>query len=93
MSNFRYTFNGKGYESQQEAIKDVIATFPETFGMRAYRGEVFRLSETSSYCNETEVMLYTQIQKGEKWLDFCKGTENELRREIMPVGSLRAELD
>lgn len=71
--------------SDDEKIRDAIARFPSTFGMRGHPGDVFRLSPTASYIDDSRrVMLYTQRKVGGRWVDFAKGTESELRREVTP---------
>jgi hypothetical protein len=74
----------------QEKIDKVIATFPETFGLYNFPGEVFRLSRRASYFTgfggSGTLMLYTERrQKDGSWLDFAKGTESELRREVVEL--------
>jgi hypothetical protein len=64
-------------------LEDAIQMFPATFKLRAFPGELFRISRDSSYISEGKVMLYTQIQKGNDWLDFDKGTVSELRAEVI----------
>lgn len=72
------------YEEEQQAIKDAIARFPEEFGLRAFPGDRFRISEGASYYSASNgVMLYTQRKVGKEWRDFCKGTECELRNELI----------
>lgn len=67
-----------------EKIRAAIARFPATFGLRGFPGDVFRLSPTASYINDSgRVTLYTQRKNGNQWLDFAKGTEPELRREVI----------
>lgn len=73
--------------SDNAKIHDAIARFPPTFGLRGFPGDVFRLSPTSSYVSGGSVMLYTQRKEGDHWLDFSKGTEPELRGEIVPLPS------
>lgn len=69
--------------SDDEKIRTAIARFPATFGLRGFPGDVFRLSPTSSYIADNKrVMLYTQRKDGNKWLDFAKGTESELRGQV-----------
>jgi hypothetical protein len=64
--------------THDEKIKQAIAQFPETFGLRGHKGE-FTLSARSSYVgSDGTVWLYTQ-KDGE---DFSKGTVAELKREI-----------
>ena len=73
--------------SDDAKIRDALARFPPTFGLRGFPGDVFRLSPTSSYVSGGNVMLYTQRKEGDHWLDFSKGTEPELRGEIVPLPS------
>lgn len=69
--------------SDDEKIRDAIARFPATFGLRGFPGDVFRLSPTASYIDSSRrLILYTQRKTGNQWLDFSKGTEPELRREV-----------
>jgi hypothetical protein len=79
------------YDSKQkEVFKRVAATFPATFGLRAFPGDTFRISESSSYfngpmlsCDEKDLMLYTECQRGATWVDFAKGTAEELRAQVV----------
>ena len=74
-------------------IKEAIATFPATFGLRAYPGRVFSISESASYLGGgggDVIMLYTTIRTvGHTgtfvWLDFCKGTVEELRAQVVSL--------
>lgn len=68
--------------SDDEKIRDAIARFPPTFGLRGFPGDVFRISPTASYVSGGRVLLYTQRKDGNQWLDFSKGSESELRREV-----------
>jgi hypothetical protein len=73
---------------QREMIAKVIATFPATFGLRGYPGEIFRLSLDASFFSDSTskaLYLYTQRQDGDKWSCFVKGTESELRRNIVKL--------
>lgn len=73
--------------SDDSKIRDAIARFPPMFGLRGFPGDVFRLSPTSSYVSGGHVMLYTQRKDGDHWSDFSKGTEPELRGEIVSLAS------
>jgi hypothetical protein len=70
-----------------DPIAAEIANFPPTFGLRAYPGDVFRISRTASYFSDYPALgtlyLYTQVRRGDQWLDFCKGTSAELRAQIV----------
>ena len=68
--------------SDDEKIRAAIARFPATFGLRGFPGDVFRISPTASYVSGGRVLLYTQRKDGNQWLDFSKGGESELRREV-----------
>jgi hypothetical protein len=78
-------------EKERTCFAAVLATFPATFGLSAFPGETFRISEQSSYFNgpftdptRGTLMLYTErLAKDGTWLDFAKGTECELRRQIV----------
>jgi hypothetical protein len=69
--------------SSAEKIRAAIAKFPATFGLRGFPGKVFRISPTSSYVSGERVMLYTERKDNGGWQDFSKGTEAELRREVI----------
>lgn len=84
-----------GTPKEQKMIDEAIARFPYTFGLRAFPGDVFRISASASYftgpgeCGGT-LMLYTQRLRnephkghgGDDWVDFAKGTEAELRAQM-----------
>lgn len=84
----------KSYSEQQAEVAEVLARWPEsrTFRLRGHAG-TFRVSARNTYHNGTEVMLYTQRLStqpvsghnpwGAGWLDFAKGTEAELLREVI----------
>jgi hypothetical protein len=63
------------------------ARFPHAFLLRGFPGDTFRVSCMNSYVNEDGVlMIYTQRWDAaqQTWLDFAKGTDAELQREIVP---------
>lgn len=71
-------------------IAAAIARFPATFGLRAFPGKTFKISASASYFGDGEngePMLYTQIfdETPERygWNDFAKGTERELRAQMV----------
>jgi hypothetical protein len=72
------------YEEDANAVAKAINTFPKTFGLRAFPGEMFCIDKQASYVNdEGVVMLYTAVKRdGGKWLSFAKGTAEELRAEV-----------
>jgi hypothetical protein len=73
--------------AQATILAQLIATFPQTFGLRNFPGDRFRISADASYFSrmtDTSPMLYTQRQHevtGE-WNDFVKGTPGELRAQL-----------
>lgn len=74
------------HEQKLAKLKETIAKFPATFGLRQWSG-TFRISPGYSYINDNdEQMLYTEILKDGEWVSFAKGTEAELRREIVIHG-------
>lgn len=71
------------WEDEALEIREAIARFPATFKLAAYPEETFRISETASYFSGDTLLLYTEIKHaGETWHSFCKGTEQELRKQI-----------
>lgn len=72
-------------------IAEAAARFPETFGLRWYAGSAFRVSPESSYVmtdarGDEEVVLYTQRRMPDgAWLDFAKGSPEELAREVVQI--------
>ena len=77
----------------EAAIPDVIATFPPTFKMRGdHGGDVtFRISARDSFVSDTrDVMLYTEVLRGDRWLSYAKGTVAQLRRQVIPTRTCTA---
>lgn len=73
------------HEQDKKKVEDAVAQFPATFGLKAFPGDVFRVSAQSSYMSSGNVMLYTEIHKGDGWLSFAKGTVNELKGQIVAL--------
>lgn len=66
-----------------EAITKAAAKFPAEFGLYAYPGKTFRVDLGSSYMSQGQVVLYTEIKMPDgTWLDFAKGTPDELAAEV-----------
>jgi len=79
-------FVRKTWEEDVKAVRDAIAKFPAQFHLRGDQASIFRISETSSYVNDSgEVMLYSEILKDGKWLSYAKGTSAELLAAIIPI--------
>ena len=71
-----------------QSIQAIIATFPETFGLRAFPGKVFCISARASYDSpQNGPQMVTQINVADRmparWLDFSRGTPSELRAEVV----------
>lgn len=77
-------------EEETKVYEKVKSTFPAEFGLRAFPGKRFRLSDSASYFNgdigeytEKCLVLYVERHTEDGWLDFVKGSPNELRRAIV----------
>lgn len=84
-------YPGLTYDEQIERVKQVCSTFPATFGLRAFPGDVFRVEPRDSYIHDTQgyVVLYTHIKKGDMWSGFAKGTEQELRAQMVSIEPIK----
>lgn len=73
------------WEQQREAVQEAVQRFPDEFGLRNFPGKKFCISKSASYYGN-EVMLYTYVWDtvSNEWHAFAKGTERELRQEIVP---------
>jgi hypothetical protein len=83
----------------QKLIDEVIATFPKTFGLRNFPDETFRISPMHSYFTgpgygEGRLMLYTERKREDgSWASFAKGTEYELRDNLVKAPSKNLTTD
>lgn len=74
-----------------QKIRDEIAKFPAVFGLRTFPGDVFRISEASSFETTDRkgnpvIQLYTErLCPDGTWRSFCKGTPRELRWVVVPT--------
>ena len=71
--------------SPKPHVEREAAKFPATFGLRAFPGQVFRISLASSFVSEGQVILYTEVKRPDGWVSFCKGTTAELLRNIVKL--------
>lgn len=76
-SGLKYDFGPEA----QAAIDAAIALFPATFKLRAHEG-TFRFNKRNSFVSRGVIYLYTEVQRGETWNDFVKGTVEEFKREV-----------
>jgi DNA repair protein RadC len=77
-----------GEETPRQLIDRAADTFPDEFGMREFPGKRFRINRRNSYISDSGVTLYTETWNGDRWVDFAKGSPEELHREVVesPVG-------
>ena len=73
--------------NQQKVYEEVKASFPETFSLRAFPSDVFRISDRASYFrgwvpDVHDLVLYTERLVGDEWVDFAKGSVTELRAQV-----------
>ena len=68
----------------EAAVDAAVSRFPASFKLRSHGG-TFRVSRRASYFGDSgQVVLYTQrLGADGVWRDFAKGSESELRREIV----------
>jgi len=67
--------------SDDEILKEVIAGFPEEFGLRVYGGR-FTINEEASFIDHHgEIQLWVFTVRG---FGFSRGTPQELWEEITP---------
>lgn len=84
-------------DQELTAVAEAVAGFPDEFGLRGYPGKIFRASKVASYYSPgwnhgnwnqapaaVQIQTQTKNEAGE-WIDFAKGTEGELRREVVAL--------
>ena len=72
-------------EEELKLVADAAAMFPAEFGLRGFPGKKFRVNLNNSYVSTgtATVQLYTDIWVCDRWLDFAKGTIEELTKEVV----------
>ena len=84
-------------QEQIAAITDTIAQFPAEFGLMAFPGGVFRINPQTSYFGDYPapgtLYLYTEKRTATGWTDFCKGTPDELRAQIVDAPARTIDAD
>ena len=65
-----------------EAVAAALVEYGAEFALWGFPGKIFRISERNSYYGAEGVMLYTDVKKGDDWLDFAKATPAELRDQV-----------
>lgn len=88
------------YEQEAEAVRAAAAAFPATFGLRAFRGEVFRINARESFYSEGEVQLVVDVlvtassprttpaRMGKPegtWMNFGRNTPAHVRQEMVTL--------
>lgn len=69
------------FEQEAERVRAAIATFPAVFGLRAFPGKRFVISESASmFCGEG--LVYVALENGGA---FAKGTPAELRAGVVAL--------
>lgn len=82
----------KSYQETRQAVEQAIAQFPSVFGLRGFPNEIFRISKSHSYFNDSNVlMLYTEIKTKGEWHSFSKGTVSQLLMNVVELKMLVAE--
>ena len=55
-----------------------------TFGLRGFPGDTFRVNTMNSYIGDDgQLMIYTDRWDGSMWQPFAKGSETELRAQMV----------
>ena len=82
----------KGYQETKDAVSKAKADFPSVFGLAAFPGEIFRISDAHSYFNDSDVlMLYTERKSKGEWQSFAKASASELRLQVRTLKMSVAE--
>jgi hypothetical protein len=69
-----------------DALEATIAKFPETFTLKAFSDETFRIAPwPASFVDNGKVWLVVQVGRKGVWLDFIRTTESELRQEVREI--------
>jgi hypothetical protein len=71
---------------RQAIVEKAAEGFPQVFGLRAYPNQEFRIELSASYLSDYGVQLYVYVLRDDRWVDFCKGTPEELRAQIVRLG-------
>lgn len=68
------------FTEEVASVAKAAATFPKTFGLRAFPGKTFHIDVGESYSVCGNVQLYVFTEEG---LAFAKDTPELLRQEIV----------
>ena len=85
------------WKLEEQKTAEAVASFPATFGLRAFPGDTFRASLSSSYMGFDQVVqVYTErLCEDGVWKSFAKGTAQELKLEVVkaPVPTIETAID
>ena len=58
--------------------------YPHVFGLRGFPRDTFRVNTMNSYIGDDgQLVIYTDRWNGETWQAFAKGSESELRAQMV----------
>lgn len=58
--------------------------FSYAFGLKGFPGDTFRVNTMNSYIgDDSQLVIYTDRWDGSMWQPFAKGSENELRAQMV----------
>jgi hypothetical protein len=66
-------------------IKWIISRFPHTFGLKAFPGMVFRISERRSSFKDGKIKLYLECLREGWWSVHTWVSESELCLQLVPT--------
>jgi hypothetical protein len=74
------------YHEEKENVTRIARSFPKQFGLRAFPGSTFTVSERKSYYSpDAGTQLVVQILKDGRYHDFSRCHCDELTHEIRPL--------
>jgi len=74
----------------EDTIEDVIATFPETFALRAFPGDLFRVAgpPKSWIDQQGKAQIVVEVERDGTWLELGRDTPENVRQEIVAEQTL-----
>lgn len=75
-------------EKLDMVLAEAKVQFPDTFGLRAFPGDVFRISPIrfKHFVSEGQVQIVVEVKRGEKWLDMGRNTLVNIVSEATKLG-------
>jgi hypothetical protein len=72
-------------------LEDIVALFPPTFGLRGFPGRTFRINRSACWMEPGRpAQLVVEVQRGDAWVSWGKGTAVELDREVVALDDSKA---